>query len=60
MPRYSSKHRNESTRARPEWELRPAVLGGMLATARLNAGFLIGGDDELIVLQDVSVPLASI
>jgi hypothetical protein len=40
--------------------MRPAVLGGMLAAARLNAGFLIAGDDEFIVLQDVSLPLASI
>jgi hypothetical protein len=39
---------------------RPAVLGGMLAAAGLNAGFFIGGDHELIILQRPALPLASV
>ena len=33
---------------------------GMLAPSRLNAGFLIGRNDELIVFQGFSLPLPSI
>ena len=39
---------------------RSAVLGGMLAAAGLNAGFFIGGDHELIVLQRSVLPLAGV
>ena len=37
-----------------------AVLGGMFAAAGLNAGLLIGGDDELILLEGTALPLARI
>jgi len=39
---------------------RPAVLGGMLAAAGLNAGLLISGDHEFIVLQRPVMPPASV
>jgi hypothetical protein len=39
---------------------RSAVLGGMPAAAGLNAGFFIGGDHELIILQRSVLPLAGV
>src|SRR5579864_2602348 len=33
---------------------------GVLAAARLNTGFLVGGDDEFIIFQRFSLPFASV
>ena len=38
----------------------PAVLGVLFATAGLNACLLVGGDDGLIQLQGIALPLAGI
>jgi hypothetical protein len=40
--------------------MRPAVLCGMLAATGSNAPRFIGGDDELIVLQRIALPLAGL
>jgi len=39
---------------------RAASASGMFAPPGLNAGFLVGGDHELIILQGVAFPLAGI
>lgn len=39
---------------------RTATLRGVFATAGLNAGLFIGGNDEFVVLQRPALPLAGV